>query len=707
MKKAILLLILLNIIFLSCKNNKSNTLGPDTSISQSSTTQDSIYSSTLLVVSSSQDIKPNSSSINDTNAISVTSSYDKNISNAQMPSSSNGLPHHLSSKTIETITVSSSGSLPSSSSAVKQSSAQNSSTNILSSSSSNTSSSSSSSSSTFTNSLPILSPITITLKENTVYPDPIATISATDSDSDTLVYSIATGNTENMFSLDTISGNVTINSILNYEVTDSYILSIQVNDQTDSIVQNITIKVTNTDSGSIIDPRDATVYPWVEIGEQVWMAKNLEYYIPDSSFCYSNNSSFCTKYGRLYIPDAALNSEDTSSANPSGVQGLCPDNWHLPSKDEWIELGDYTALSNGLTEIHNKEWMHSGLHLKTTTGWDDNGGGTNNYGFNGEGSGYKRDYNSQYGNQRYGYWLSTTKARSDEYWVAQLGFNHDALRITKNNYNNSYSIRCVLNNTIRGAVDYVTQFPIPDKAAPLTPYCNRAGNSCGSITDARDATTYKTIEIGTQTWMAENLRYLPKVYKHITGSEDTGNDLGYFYYIPGYSPTGSTMAENLLDAKASTNYITHGVLYNWYAVMQGSDSSSQTPSGVQGICPTGWHIPSQGEWMILINYIMTDSGLDGRYMNTWSEIGGALKGTYSWDTNGYGTDEYGFSVLASGFRTNGYQYNIGVNGYFWTSSWNDEEAIGINFVGENRIVNFTSSWENHEQGNSVRCIQDI
>lgn len=86
---------------------------------------------------------------------------------------------------------------------------------------------------------------------------------------------------------------------------------------------------------TLTDSRDGRQYPTVCIGNQVWMAKNLNY--ANAGVCYDNIGANCNRYGRLYSI-AELTNLDTSSANPSTVRGLCPEGWHVPSTAEWIEL---------------------------------------------------------------------------------------------------------------------------------------------------------------------------------------------------------------------------------------------------------------------------------------------------------------------------------------------------------------------------------
>ena len=114
----------------------------------------------------------------------------------------------------------------------------------------------------------------------------------------------------------------------------------------------------------------------------------------------------------------------------------------------------------------------------------------------------------------------------------------------------------------------------------------------GTFIDSRDGNEYNWVQIGDQIWMAENLKYLPSVVGSGTGSETTP-----YYYVYGYDGT------NVPDAKATDNYATYGVLYNWTAAMNGEASSKTNPSGIQGVCPAGWHLPSDAEWTELTDYL--------------------------------------------------------------------------------------------------------
>ena len=201
-----------------------------------------------------------------------------------------------------------------------------------------------------------------------------------------------------------------------------------------------------------------------------------------------------------------------------------------------------------------------------------------------------------------------------------------------------------------------------------------ASNSCSSI--EFDDYTYSVVEIGDQCWFAENLR--TTVYADDSSIPQVTGSTAW---------TGlSTGARCDYDNYAS-NVATFGRLYNWYAV----DNAS-------GLCPSGWHVPTDGEWTALEDYI-TAQGFNGTE-------GTALKSTSGWNSGGNGTDNFGFSALPGGYRydNNGSFDNAGDVGYWWSSSPSGGYAwfrvLDFSFPG---IYRFDF---NPRNGFSVRCLRD-
>jgi len=184
--------------------------------------------------------------------------------------------------------------------------------------------------------------------------------------------------------------------------------------------------------------------------------------------------------------------------------------------------------------------------------------------------------------------------------------------------------------------------------------------------------------------MAENLKYLPKVIRPDSGSSTTP-----YYYVYGYNGT------NVNDAKATANYTTYGVLYNWPAAMNNTESSSNNPSGVQGACPTGWHLPSDAEWIELTDY------MGGRKV-----AGGKLKetGTTHWNSPNTGaTNETGFTALPGGYHSY-HAYDIGYTCDWWSATGHNGGAYDRQLYYLDRYVK--TNYYDMGMGLSVRCVKD-
>ena len=214
----------------------------------------------------------------------------------------------------------------------------------------------------------------------------------------------------------------------------------------------------------------------------------------------------------------------------------------------------------------------------------------------------------------------------------------------------------------------------------------------GTFTDPRDGKTYKTVKIGTQTWMAENLAYLPSVSPGSIGSET--EPYYPYYYVYGYFGT------SVSEAKATDNYTTYGVLYNWPAA--------------KAACPSGWHLPTDEEWKTLEMYLgMSQSQADaGGWRGT--DEGKKMKSTSGWYNGGNGTDEVGFSALPGGDREiDGDFWDLGYFGYWWSATAGGDStfarfrilsygSMGLAYDGDG--VGSYSIAKDH--GFSIRCVRD-
>ena len=230
----------------------------------------------------------------------------------------------------------------------------------------------------------------------------------------------------------------------------------------------------------------------------------------------------------------------------------------------------------------------------------------------------------------------------------------------------------------------------------------------GTVTDI-DGNVYQTVIIGDQEWMAENLR---------TTRDADGNDITRYCYV------NNTENCNL-----------YGGLYTWHTVMNGQSSSSINPSGVQGICPTGWYVPSHHEWTQLEQYICNALGNsncgtkfpydhstsgwrgtnEGNALKSCRQVGSPLGDDCNTDehprwnlhSTHYGFDAFGFSALPGGARwTVGSFYNFGTGGYYWSSTEYSSEYAWRRTMLHN-YGSVARGDFNKAYGFSLRCVRVI
>ncbi len=198
-----------------------------------------------------------------------------------------------------------------------------------------------------------------------------------------------------------------------------------------------------------------------------------------------------------------------------------------------------------------------------------------------------------------------------------------------------------------------------------------------------DNKTYAVVQIGTQTWMAENLAYLPKVSPAINGSLTEP-----FYYV--YDYNDSIIAE----AKQSDNYSSYGVLYNWAAAKEA--------------CPTGWHLPDDDEW-ISLEMALGMSEAETTMLN-WRNSGSVGRKLRATDTTYWGynsaTNESGFTALPGGLKSHDYFDGIHNNALFWSSTENIDQTYAFARYLSESWPGVSRSMEFKQRGYSVRCVQD-
>ena len=175
-----------------------------------------------------------------------------------------------------------------------------------------------------------------------------------------------------------------------------------------------------------------------------------------------------------------------------------------------------------------------------------------------------------------------------------------------------------------------------------------------------DGNIYETVQIGNQVWMAENLKVthysdgtaIPRIEDNKAWKKLGRTDKAYCWY------------DNNI-----ANQNTCGCLYSWSGAMNGAASSDTNPSGVQGVCPDGWHLPSDAEWTLLIDLLGGESAAGGKLKES---------GTIYWTSPNTGaTNESGYTALPGGFRNNRGVFNsVSDEAGFWTATESDAALAG-------------------------------
>jgi uncharacterized protein (TIGR02145 family) len=503
---------------------------------------------------------------------------------------------------------------------------------------------------------------------------------------------------------------------------------------------------------------NSNVYPTVQIGTQCWMQSNLKVSkyrngdtiptgLSDGEWSrttsgayaiYNINNANDAIYGSLYNWHSVADN-----------RGLCPTGWHVPSDAEWTTLTTYlggeSVAGGKMKSVGTAYWAGPNIGATNESGFSAHGG---SWVYN---AGYFYPV-SLYGRLFANFW-SATELDGLIAWPRLLSYTSGSLDRNSHPKSSGYPVRCLRDTavavptlttsaissitsttatgggnittdggapvTIRGVVWSTSPKPTISLStktsngvgmgsftssltslAPNTTYYVRAyatnsvgtayGNelsfiaekdtsSCVSsptVTDI-DNNTYKTVQIGTQCWMQSNL----KVSKYRNGDA-----------IPtGLSDTAwlnTTSGAYAIYDNNNANDAIYGKLYNWYAV---NDSI--------GLCPNGWHVPTDSEWLILLTYLR-------------DPVGGKMKsvGTAYWNEPNIGaTNESGFSGLPGGCRDIfGKFQNIRNIAYFQIAGDSVYFRAGFHSLYSYNDRDFRSydSYGNNTLGSSVRCLRD-
>ena len=436
----------------------------------------------------------------------------------------------------------------------------------------------------------------------------------------------------------------------------------------------------------LVDKRDCKEYGTVIIGNHVWMSENLNYDTGKGSVCYKDELESCSKYGRLYY-------------SYGKIEKACPAGWHLPKSDEIREL---FAMANKGYPVHEMLSMiySSGAEtiMPNLAGVGD--GGMTFAAF--WGARTKNPYDCK---DNPTWEEKQNKGYMQDYHYCQMYYSEGAVTVRYTDRSiGPQSIRCVKDISSKDSEDEIAVQCSLEKGNVNEDTLSLAASKKGSMIDSRDGQKYKTVKIGNQIWMAENLNYkfASNCYKRI---------------------------KNSMDMKASCSAC-------FFNDESHCDESGRLYSlvGALNACPEGWRLPTPSDFGKLFfavsgsNYYHEDVSY---YYNmpdsVKNSIGRNLKATEGWyeTTIGQsknrgkakpGLDKFGFSAIPSECGSARSRLEAFLDGpeikdksCFWIGT-KQGDAVCLNavsgFAMMPTILDFVYSarnWELH----SVRCVKDV
>lgn len=416
---------------------------------------------------------------------------------------------------------------------------------------------------------------------------------------------------------------------------------------------------------------DGNEYPVVQVGAQIWMAKNLELNTMTSK-CYEDKEA-CKRLGRYYSEEELPN--------------VCPLGWRIPTVVEWENLLERAGSKEALMRKGEKNWKNA----------------TDKIGFSAAPAGYvvlwpyknKIDKIPYVGREAC-FWVNSgeyTQEYSEEnnsltpylsFYPKVRCLGASDLNASELSNEHQYSVRCVLD-------DYEGQVAIEKKKAARDAYTKKrreglakekqriqkildgckAPNGC-KVKDERDEKTYSAITIGEQVWLSENMEY-------IDGVENTRCSYG------------NNLSKDCFTLREKRS----GILY--------SDAEN-----LELICPDGWHIPSRREFMALVNAAGGLKKAGGVLKSNQKSTGFFDSGYVEWKDNGNGTDALHFGILPTGYAY--YDENAGM--------WNEyqvaeKERIAVMWLDDGSMAEFSSKTpeitivKDKYIGATARCVRNM
>jgi uncharacterized protein (TIGR02145 family) len=434
------------------------------------------------------------------------------------------------------------------------------------------------------------------------------------------------------------------------------------------------------DTGNFTDLRDLQTYPYITLGRQVWMAKNLNFDTLDGtgSWCYENQASNCNLYGRLYnwstslaLP-ASCNSTACSASIQSPHRGLCPSGWHVPSDEEWKTMEVFAGMSQAQADSTGYRGTDQGTMLKANSSLWSTNTGSDSFGFSALPGGLRSATDSFAFEGTFAQWWTATEAGASlgqrRYIYADLPTIH---RQNLNKYGGN-SLRCIRDTLFENWSQFLN---------PTLTY--------DSLVDGRDGQEYATIWIASQHWMAQNLNF----GLMITPTAGQRVDSQTEKYCAGDS------AQNCSEGL--------GGLYQWAEAMAlpstcNNISCADSIQAVhQGICPAGWRIPSPADWDSLTAHT-------GGSASSGAQLKSNSTGYAAWNSIAFNSgNPHGFSIVPVGDISGvspAIEYK-GTGAMFWLSAEN------LTWGYERRFMSSLSSVQANQGNNkirayNIRCIEN-
>ena len=419
--------------------------------------------------------------------------------------------------------------------------------------------------------------------------------------------------------------------------------------------------VDNCEYETFTDERDGRTYKAVKIGTQTWMAEDLAFKYKSATVqteCESETHE-CGSGSVVYSWSAAMDSvglfsdeglycgDSSKCYHPLQVRGACPVGWHLPNKNEWLTLATATS---------SKTWKR-----------------LNEYGF-----AFKYNVYKEPSMKVNPYWTSTEENRSNGKTNVNIinfekEFEGASIRLSGTSWHNYlYAIRCVKDVETRKS-DYKPTY----------------------IIDERNGEFYRTVKIGAQHWMTQNLNL---------DYEDRGNFMCTSVKWPILASFNCTIQEKRF---------VYGFYYSWSAAVDSLGKYSDASKGcggfttcefnkpIRGVCPKGWHLPDSTEWVELLNFVEKNNGGEGSATS--------LKSTVYWKNDSLSnppSDRYRLSIIPSGqyIAMRGMITFSSNNARFWTANQHSPYSGIYVLFDDPKDPKFSFM----EKGDllSVRCVED-